>query len=57
MYRSSTTRFAGTFAGLALAAAGMTLAGCEQEVAEVETPQGEVEVEENMDGTTEVESD
>lgn len=31
--------------------------GCQEEVAEVETPAGEVEVKENMDGTQEIEVD
>ena len=43
--------------GLMLLGAMFATVGCEEEVAEVETPQGEVEVEENADGTLETETD
>ena len=33
------------------------LVGCERDVAEVQTPTGEVEVEENLDGGLEVEAE
>ena len=45
---------------LLLAAAPLTMTGCErtEEVLDVETPEGEVEVEKNLDtGATEVETD
>ena len=45
--------------GISLILLGATcpLVGCEREVMEVETPRGEVEVEENLDGGLEVEAD
>ena len=41
---------------LALAAPAV-FTGCEREVLDVETPQGEVEVQEEMDGDVEIERD
>ena len=43
--------------GLMLLGGMFATIGCEEEVAEIETPQGEVEVEENPDGTLETETD
>ena len=40
-----------------VAALALPLSGCEREVAEVKTPQGEVEVNKKLDGTTEIEID
>ena len=52
MLKSRTLRVLFSFCLLAPLTFAMT--GCDQEVAEVETPAGEVEIEENPDGTLEV---